>query len=121
MQSGFVFDNPNATKSCGCGTSLPPKWNYFEFFELPQADHRPGDLEKRFYALSRQWHPDRFARAGAEEQQEALDATALLNDAYRTLRDPVPRAEYLLSSKGMDSPSSDAKDVPPSFSKKSSS
>jgi len=54
------------------------------------------DLQKRFYERSRQWHPDRFARASAADQQKALDMTAVLNDAFRTLRDPVARAGYFL-------------------------
>jgi molecular chaperone HscB len=58
------------------------------------------DLKVRFYDRCRQWHPDRFSRAGAEEQQQALDMTALLNDAFRTLRDPVTRAEYFLKERG---------------------
>ena len=56
------------------------------------------DLKKRFYERSRQWHPDKFSRASAEQQQIALDTTALLNDAFRTLRDPVSRAEYVLDA-----------------------
>ncbi len=75
--------------------------NYFEFLEIPEKlTIDPKALEQRFYTLSRKWHPDRFARAGAEEQQRALDSSALLNDAYRTLRDPVARAEYVLSRQG---------------------
>ncbi len=54
------------------------------------------DLQRRFYERSRQWHPDRFARASAAEQQKALEVTAVLNDAFRTLRDPVTRAGYFL-------------------------
>ena len=54
------------------------------------------DLKKRFYERSRQWHPDRFGRASASEQQKALEMTAVLNDAFRTLRDPVARAGYFL-------------------------
>ena len=54
------------------------------------------DLQRRFYERSRQWHPDRFARASASEQQKALEVTAVLNDAFRTLRDPVTRAGYFL-------------------------
>lgn len=56
----------------------------------------PQDLQRRFYERSRQWHPDRFARASAAEQQKALEMTAVLNDAFRTLRDPVARAGYFL-------------------------
>jgi molecular chaperone HscB len=90
----------------------PVKATYFEFLELPEKlDIDLKDLEKRFHALSRKWHPDRFARAGAEEQRRALDASALLNDAYRTLRDPVARTEYLLSLKGIAP--GDSKKVPP--------
>ena len=86
--------------------------NYFEFFELPKnLSIDLKDLEQRFYALSRKWHPDRFARANAEQQQAALDSSAILNDAYRTLREPVARAEYLLSTSGIAP--GDAKKVPP--------
>jgi molecular chaperone HscB len=90
--------------------------NYFEFLELPDnLSIDAKDLEQRFYALSRKWHPDRFARASAEDQQKALDSSALLNDAYRTLREPVARAEYLLSLRGvgMGDAKADAKKVPP--------
>jgi molecular chaperone HscB len=58
-------------------------------------------LKKRFYELSREWHPDRFSRASASEQQKALDKTAVLNDAFRTLKEPVSRAEYFLEESGI--------------------
>lgn len=58
-------------------------------------------LKKSFYEQSRLWHPDRFSRSSAAEQQTALDKTALLNDAFRTLRDPIERAEYFLEEKGV--------------------
>lgn len=67
------------------------------------------DLKKRFYERSRQWHPDKFSRAPAEDRQRALDMTAMLNDAFRTLRDPVARAEYFLKQNGMEP----SKDAPP--------
>lgn len=60
------------------------------------------DLKARFYDRSRKWHPDRFSRARADEQKQALDMTALLNDAFRTLRGPVTRAEYFLEEKGSE-------------------
>ena len=88
--------------------------NYYDFFEIP---HRLSldlkDLEERFYALSRKWHPDRFARAGAVERQNAEDASAALNDGYRTLRDPIKRAGYLLKEHGFDIGEQQSKDVPP--------
>ncbi len=71
------------------------------------------DLESRFYALSRKWHPDLFARKSQEERDAALDASALLNDAYRTLRDPIARAMYLLKLEGFDIGEQGSKDVPP--------
>ena len=71
--------------------------NYYEALGLdPKLTLDPDDLKKRFYERSRQWHPDKFSRASAEEQQKALDTTALLNDAFRTLRYPVTCAEYAL-------------------------
>lgn len=88
--------------------------NYFDFFEIPHhLSLDLKDLETRFYALSRTWHPDRFARAGAEERQYAMDASALLNDGYRTLRDPLKRAAYLLKENGFDIGEQQSKDVPP--------
>jgi molecular chaperone HscB len=59
-------------------------------------------LEREFHRLSRRLHPDRFARATPEEQQWSLANTALLNDAYRTLRDPLQRTEYLLKLEGLE-------------------
>jgi molecular chaperone HscB len=88
--------------------------NYYDFFGLEhRLDLDLKDLEKRFYALSRQYHPDRYTLKSREEQQYALDATALLNDAYRTLRDPLARAEYLLKGNGFDIGEQGSKNVPP--------
>jgi molecular chaperone HscB len=88
--------------------------DYFSLFDLPRRlTLDTSDLQTRFYSLSRQWHPDRFAKQGASEQQKALDATAMLNDGYRVLRDPIKRAEYLLSQEGFDIGEQRSKDVPP--------
>ncbi len=76
--------------------------DYFTVFAVPRKlnlDTRA--LEKAFYKRSREVHPDRFARAGAEEQQWSLEQTSLLNDAYRTLKDPISRTEYLLRLEGV--------------------
>jgi molecular chaperone HscB len=67
----------------------------------PKLSLDAEDLKKRFYGQSREWHPDRFSRRSPEEQKKALDMTAVLNDAFRTLRDPVTRAEYFLEEKGL--------------------
>lgn len=85
---------------------------YFEIFEIrPTLALDPKDLEKRFYTLSRKLHPD--LRRNPAERAEAEEATAVLNDAYRTLRDPIKRAEYLLKLEGFDIGEQGTKDVPP--------
>jgi molecular chaperone HscB len=76
--------------------------NYFAQFDLPR--HLSIDtaaLEKAFYAQSRKLHPDRFASRPLAEQEAALAASSQLNDAYRTLRDPIARTEYLLALEGI--------------------
>ena len=75
--------------------------DYFAIFGLDRRMNlNLADLEKRFYTLSRKLHPDNFYRASKEEQESSLDQSARLNDAYRTLRDSVARAEYILSLEG---------------------
>ncbi|QHS53272.1 Fe-S protein assembly co-chaperone HscB [Edaphobacter sp. 12200R-103] len=77
--------------------------NYFEVFGLPEKLRiDTSALEKQFYTLSRKLHPDRFASRPAEEQEEALRQSSLLNDAYRTLKDPVLRTQYLLKLEGVE-------------------
>jgi len=88
--------------------------DYFEFFGLDRKlVINTDDLQQRFYKLSRQWHPDRFSRRPVEEQNQSLEATSLLNDGYRTLKDPVKRAEYLLTQEGFPIGEQRSKDVPP--------
>jgi molecular chaperone HscB len=75
----------------------PPGDDYFSVFDMePQLDLDLTALEHAFHRLSRKLHPDRFARAQENEKQWSLADTALLNDAYRTLKDPIRRTEYLL-------------------------
>jgi molecular chaperone HscB len=94
---------------------MPPlSRNYFDFFGLQRKLGLDADtLQKRFYELSRQWHPDRYSRKGSDEQAQALEATSILNDGYRTLKDPVKRAEYLLTEEGFPIGEQRSKDVPP--------
>ena len=74
---------------------------YFEVFGLePILNLDLGELQKKFHQLSRQYHPDYHTRATSEERERALHMTALLNDAYRILKDATKRAEYLVRSKG---------------------
>jgi molecular chaperone HscB len=76
--------------------------DYFSLFDLPQHLHIDlAALEKTFYAQSRKLHPDRFASRPPAEQQAALAASSQLNDAYRTLRSPIARTEYLLALQGI--------------------
>jgi molecular chaperone HscB len=87
---------------------------YYEFFGMERKLSLDESLlQNRFYELSRQWHPDRFTRRPPAEQAEALDATSVLNDGYRTLRDPIRRAEYVLEEEGFPIGEQRSKDVPP--------
>jgi molecular chaperone HscB len=77
--------------------------DFFAIFSLPR--HLQLDLaalENEFYAQSRKLHPDRFAARPQAEQEAALEASSLLNDAYRTLKDPILRTQYVLSLEGVE-------------------
>jgi molecular chaperone HscB len=76
--------------------------SYFAMFSLPlKLNIDTAALERDFYKLSRRLHPDLFARKSAEEQAWSLRQSSLLNDAYRTLREPIARTAYLLKLEGM--------------------
>ena len=76
--------------------------DYFTFFSLPPKLHiDTSALEKAFYSLSRKLHPDRFASKPLAEQEAALAQSSHLNDAYRTLKDPILRTQYLLTLEGI--------------------
>lgn len=87
-----------------CGKVQPPApVDYFTFFGLPpklQVD--VAALERDFYALSRKLHPDLNAKAESQEQEWSLEQSSLLNDAYRTLREPIKRTQYLLKLEGVE-------------------
>ena len=71
--------------------------NFFEVFELPRRLAIDGeDLQRRFHERSRAVHPDRFARATPAERRGALERATWVNQAYRTLRDPIARVDYLV-------------------------
>jgi molecular chaperone HscB len=96
-----------------CGSLQSPPAGFFSFFGLPeQLSIDIADLQKRFYELSRQLHPDRYTRKSERERQYSLEATAILNDGYRALRDPVKRAEYVLKQNGLDVGEQRSKNVP---------
>jgi molecular chaperone HscB len=114
---GVPVDNhfcPQCTKI----VSLNRHGDYFSFFGLPRKlNLELGDLEQRFRGLSRQFHPDYFYNAPAAERRASLERSSYLNDAYRTLRQPVARLEYLLQLEGVSpkKPEDAAKQVPPSL------
>lgn len=94
---------PTSYACPGCGRIQPLAGgtDYFAFFDLPRKlKLDEAELEKSFYALSRQFHPDYFMNASEDERRTSTERSSMLNDAYRTLRDPVSRAQYLLSLEG---------------------
>jgi len=77
--------------------------DYFTFFDLPRKLALDVlVLEKQFYVLSRKLHPDRFASKSLAEQEAVLAQSSQLNDAYRTLKDPISRTQYLLTLEGVE-------------------
>jgi molecular chaperone HscB len=71
--------------------------NYFEVLGVPRRLRiDAADLQRRFYELARRHHPDFQAQAAPEEQARALEASARVNAAYRALRHPIGRIEYLV-------------------------
>jgi molecular chaperone HscB len=108
---------PEETQSCwscgtmramhfcqACGKVQPPApVDYFTFFDLPRKlDLDVAALDKDFYDLSRKLHPDLNAQADGKEQEWSLQQSSLLNDAHRTLKDPIKRTQYLLRLEGVE-------------------
>lgn len=88
--------------------------DYFAFIGLPRRlTLDEGELQQRYFSLSREFHPDFHAQEAEEAKQLNLERSSLLNRAYRTLRDPFERARYLLSLAWPDMPSADRKAIPP--------
>jgi molecular chaperone HscB len=98
--------------------SLGRHGDYFAFLGLPRKlQFDAADLERRFRELSRQFHPDYFYNATAAERRASLERSSYLNDAYRALKNPVPRLQYLLEVEGVgtQSPADASKAVPPAL------
>jgi len=96
--------------------------DYFSFLGLPRTlNFDPDDLDERFRTLSRQFHPDYFYNASPSERRASLERSSYLNDAYRTLRQPIARLAYLLELEGVWTPAdrgsstAGSKQVPPSL------
>lgn len=107
--------SPESSLFCRfCNSLQRPIPDYYRFLSLERRlCLDPAELQQRFYRLSRLLHPDRYHRRTETERQYSLEATAILNDAYRVLRDPVTRAEYVLKELGFTPAGDRAKDVPP--------
>ncbi len=92
---------------CSKILSLGRHGDYFAFFGLPRRlTLDAADLERRFRDLSRQFHPDYFYNAAPAERRASLERSSYLNDAYRTLKSPVSRVEYLLKLEGLNTTAS---------------
>jgi len=77
--------------------------NHFELFGLSPRYFLEKDLlEKAYREIQSRVHPDRFAHAGDAERRASLQSTTRVNEAYRTLRDPVQRAKHILDLQGVD-------------------
>ncbi len=100
----------------GCGKVLqvPEHSDYFFMLGLPRRLWLDmGMLEQKFLELSWKLHPDNFVNATAEEREISLKRSSELNDAYRTLRDPVSRVEYLLAIEGTRKEGQTKQQAPP--------
>ena len=100
--------------SCGKIQQVPEHSDYFAMFDLARklwVDM--GTLEQKFLQLSWKLHPDNFTNATPEERAISLRRSSELNDAYRTLRDPVARVEYLLAIEGTRVEGKNKQQAPP--------
>jgi molecular chaperone HscB len=99
--------------------SLGRQGDYFSFMGVPRRLRLDGvELERRFRALSRQFHPDYFHNASPAERRASLERASYLNDAYRTLKLPISRIQYLLELEGFGTVATGgqgAPTVPPSL------
>jgi molecular chaperone HscB len=79
--------------------------DHFARLGLPAAlELEPATLDRAYFARQRQWHPDRFVAKPPDERARASAEAAALNDAYRTLKDPLSRAVYFATLKGIELP-----------------
>jgi molecular chaperone HscB len=98
--------------------AAPSERNFFSFLGLSRKlNLDAADLEQRYRALSRQFHPDYFYNAPPAERRASLERSSYLNDAYRTLKNTVSRVEYLLKLEGAapEGPEHASKQVPPAL------
>lgn len=100
--------------ACGKIQALGKGTDYFAFFGWPQKlTIDAAALESEFHKLSWKLHPDNFVRASEFERNLSLERSSELNDAYRTLRDPIARVEYLLLKLGLRKEGTTKQQAPP--------
>ncbi len=101
LHCGAQSAGAHCCSECGKIQAVARDSDHFSFFGLPRKLRiDESELEKSFYALSRQFHPDYFMSASEAERQASMERSSMLNDAYRTLRDRVARVTYLLTLEG---------------------
>lgn len=89
--------------------------NYFELYELPvQLSVDKETIKKKYFELSRRHHPDYFIQQEAAAQQQALEASAVVNKAYKTFSSQDATIKYVLELKGLLM-EAEKYNLPPSF------
>ena len=100
--------------ACGKIQPLPAGTDYFAFFGLPEKlSLDSAQLETEFHKLSWKLHPDNFVRSSDFERDLSLNRSSELNDAYRTLCEPISRVEYLLLRRGLRKEGTTKQQAPP--------
>lgn len=100
--------------ACGKIQPLPEGTDYFAFFGVQEKLSLDSvQLEAQFHKLSWKLHPDNFVRATDFERDLSLNRSSELNDAYRTLREPISRVEYLLLRRGLRKEGTTKQQAPP--------
>lgn len=98
--------------------TLGRQGDYFSYLGVPRKLNLDiADLDQKFRSLSRHFHPDYFYNATPTERRASLERSSYLNDAYRTLRQPIARIGYLLELEGLGTttPGHASNEVPPAL------
>ena len=132
MSSPATAPSLQICRSCGGGApvdvhfcpqctkilTLGRQGDYFSYLGVPRKLNLDlADLDQKFRSLSRHFHPDYFYNATPNERRASLERSSYLNDAYRTLRQPIARIGYLLELEGLGTttPGHASKEVPPAL------
>jgi molecular chaperone HscB len=100
--------------NCGKLQPVGRQTDYFALLGLPRKMVLDAaDIERPFHELSWKLHPDNFAGAGERERELSLQLSSRLNDAYRMLREPLGRIEYLLAQAGLRKEGQQKQQAPP--------